>query len=297
MKQVFVIGLLLVWAKSLAAVPIDQMVDAGAAGVLDIRNAFGAVSVKGGTRDEVRVTGSLSDYADRLDVRRDGNRIIVRVIYPESRGSQNRIEDGTVLEIAAPASLSVTIDSVTAGIAVDKMQGEQRLSSVSGDIETALFASEVRANTVSGNISVDGRDTDARIDVSSVSGRVDLKSVSGEVSSENVSGSVSLSSPNLLRAEIQTVSGHISVNATLTDDGQLRSRTTSGGITLNLLDSPAGRYELSTFSGRIDNCFGPDPARPQFGPPPSTLQFNETDATTQVYAHSMSGVIALCNDT
>jgi hypothetical protein len=101
-------------------------------------------------------------------------------------------------------------------------------------------------------------------------------------------------SNELERAELNSVSGAIDVDARLTSDSRLRTTTTSGRISLQLNDSPAGRYELSSFSGSIDNCFGPAASKPQFGPPSAQLQFEEPDADTQVVANSMSGSIEIC---
>jgi DUF4097 and DUF4098 domain-containing protein YvlB len=198
------------------------------------------------------------------------------------------------LEIASPAALPIVVDTVDASITVSEILAEQRLTSVSGTVETTSFASEIHASTVSGGITVVGNDADARVGTSSVSGRIDLQAVGGEINAENVSGHVSLESSSMQRADVMTVSGNITVAARLRDDGRLRVQTTSGAISLDLGESPGGQYELSTFSGQIDNCFGPRPVRPQFGPPSSTLRFDEEDPRIQVSANTMSGDIVLC---
>jgi hypothetical protein len=281
-------------AGAFAGTAIDETVDAGTAGLIDIENIVGTVTIMGTDDGEVRVRGRLSDAASGLDVRRDGSRIIVHVEYPENFGrGTGRVED-TNLEISAPRGLDVEIDTVSASISVSGMQGDQDLNSVSGSIDTMLYASEIRAKTVSGGIGIDGSDERTRAYASSVSGRIELESVSGEVTAETVSGRIRLRSNELERAELNSVSGAIDVDARLTSDSRLRTATTSGRISLLLNDSPAGRYELSSFSGSIDNCFGPAASKPQFGPPSAQLQFEEPDADTQVFANSMSGSIEIC---
>jgi len=294
MKRLTLFGFLLLASPVWAAVPVDRTVDAAGANVLEIENAFGSITVNGGRGNEVHVGGSIADFADRIDVRRDGSRIIVHVVYPERRGPQFVGGDASILEISAPEGLTTVVNTVSANISIAAMQGEQRLNSVSGNIETSVYSEDVRANTVSGDIRIDGRDEDGRLDVASVSGRVRVESVGGEVRAQNVSGSVSVTGAALQRGELQTVSGNVSLDATLAADGRIRAQTTSGNVDIELNRSPAGRFELSSFSGRIDSCFGPSPSRPQFGPPTSSLRFDEDDASIQVYANTMSGNIDLC---
>jgi hypothetical protein len=294
MKRYVLLILALASTRGFAATPIDETVAAGSADLLDVSNVVGRVTVIGSDQDEVRVRGTLSDGAEDLDVRLDGNRIVVHVIYPENRRGRDYRDEGTVLEISTPRRLDLSVSTVSADVSVRNVHGELNIESVSGAVETTLYESEIRANTVSGNIDVDGNDSRTRANVSSVSGRVDLDSVSGEVNAQTVSGQIDLRSGELDRAELKAVSGNIDVTAALTADGRLRALTTSGAITLDLSGSPSGRYELSSFSGAIDNCFGPTPSRPRFGPPSSTLQFEEQNGNVQIFANSMSGNIEVC---
>ncbi|HMB72477.1 MAG TPA: DUF4097 family beta strand repeat-containing protein [Gammaproteobacteria bacterium] len=293
MKQFLSLTALFLASASFAATPIDETIDADSAQTLDVSNILGSVSVIGTVGDAVRIQGSLADEAEALDVRREGSRIVVHVIYPQS-GRRFGANEGTVLEITAPPGLDVSISTVSARITLGEMRGEQRLESVSGSIETTVFDDEVSAMTTSGRIAIHGNDANTRAAVSSVSGRVELAALGGEVNAQTVSGSIELRSGGLDRAELKSVSGSISVEAALTGNGRINAVTTSGRISLDLNGSPAGAYELATLSGSIDNCFGPEVARPQFGPPSSTLRFEETDANTQVFVNSMSGSIEIC---
>lgn len=294
MKRILCLLSCVIFASSYASTPIDETIDAASAQTLDVNNVLGAVTVTGSDGDSVSVRGSLSDFAEALDVRREGNRVIVDVIYPQNSRRGFGGDDGTILEISAPAGIDLNISTVSAAINVQDVRGEQRLESVSGSIESTVFDEEVRARTTSGRIEIHGNDARSRADVSSVSGRVELDGISGEVNAQTVSGSIELRSAVLDRAELTAVSGSISVDAALGGNSRIRTTTTSGRIELDLQGSPSGEYELSTFSGSIDNCFGPEPERPRFGPPSSTLQFEEPDAAMQVYASSMSGSIEIC---
>lgn len=279
--------------NAFAASPIDQTIDGVRGGTLEISNVAGSVTVSGTDQNQVRVTGALSDDAERIDIRQDGDRVIVAVIMPDRFGRQGRIE-GTTLEIMAPRSMSVEARTVSASLEVEGIEGEQDLSSVSGSIETALHEAEISAKSVSGRVRVMGSDGPTRADVSSVSGDVDLDAVSGELNARTVSGRIEIDSPALAHGDLKSVSGSIVIDAVLTDDARLAAQTTSGRITLTIGGTGAGRYELTSFSGGIDNCFGPRPERQQFGPPSSTLRFDEGDGRARVSASSMSGRIELC---
>lgn len=129
-----------------------------------------------------------------------------------------------------------------------------------------------------------------------MSGRVELDEVSGEIIAQSVSGAIDLGSPELVRADVKSVSGEISIRAGLASGGRLRAITTSGRISLDMLGAGEGRYEISTFSGRINNCFGPEPETPRFGPAQSMLRFEEGDGAARVDVNSMSGDVDLCRE-
>ena len=281
-------------ADALASTPIDQTLEADADGLLDVQNISGSVTITGTNRNSVHVTGELSDDAERIDIRRDGDRVVVHVIMPENWGRGRRNFETTNLRIEAPRDMSVDVDTVSAAIKLQDMRGEKALNSVSGSIESDLYGAEIRAKTVSGRIRFSGDDAQTRADVSSVSGDVELETISGEVTAQTVSGRIEIESPLLERGDLQSVSGSIDVEAALAENARLRAVATSGHISLRMLGDGAGSYELSSFSGSIDNCFGPQPARAQFGPPNSSLQFEEGDSGARVNANSMSGTIELC---
>ena len=120
----------LIGAAASAATPIDRRIDAQAGDRLAVYNVSGSITVTGGNGNEVHLTGSLGNNVERLDFERDGDRIVVRVVLEED--SQSR--EGTTLDIAAPRGIDIDVDAVSAEIVVRAIEGEQRLSSVSGQI-------------------------------------------------------------------------------------------------------------------------------------------------------------------
>ena len=89
--------------------------------------------MEGGNRRWVHVSGSLADNVERLDVRTVGAETVIEVILRE--GSHCR-DAGTSLKISAPQAHDLEVNTVSASIIVRGIEGEQRLASVSGSIET-----------------------------------------------------------------------------------------------------------------------------------------------------------------
>jgi DUF4097 and DUF4098 domain-containing protein YvlB len=279
-----------------AGEPIDRSIDASPTGILDVSNVAGAIAIVGSSEDQVRVTGELSEDAERLEVRRDGDRVIVHVIMPEGSQRSSQSWEVTDLHISAPRGMSAEVSAVSADLSIDDIEGEQALTVVSGDVSTELFGEDMRVKSVSGNIAIRGQDNRTRTDVSAVSGNVQLDGVSGEVQAQAVSGEVRLNGTSLDRAEITSVSGNIQIHSGLAGDARVRATTTSGNIELLFLGSAAADYDISTFSGEVDNCFGPVPERQRFGPPSTQLRFREGQSGASVSANSLSGRIELCRE-
>lgn len=275
------------------AEPVDERIDADPNGQVEVRNISGDIVVSGWDTDAVQVTGEISDQAERLDVRREGDRIIVEVVYPDNwRGGRDSGDD-TDLAISAPRGSSLTVETVSADVSVSGIEGEQTVSTVSGDVVTQTFGAEARVESVSGDVQVAGRDVATRTSASAVSGDVELNRISGEIEAQSVSGDIEISAGLIERAEIQSVSGDVSLSGELADNARVRANSTSGDVELSLRGDAAADYNLTSFSGDIDNCFGPRSVQPERGPG-STLRFTEGSSSASVEVSTMSGDIGLC---
>jgi hypothetical protein len=94
------------------------------------------------------------------------------------------------------------------------------------------------------------------------------------------------------RAHFETVSGAVTVSGSLAPGAELEARSVSGSLRFTL--NGAADYDLESFSGSINNCFGPKAQRPEHGPG-SHLSFHEGDGGGRVRLGSQSGSIHLCN--
>jgi DUF4097 and DUF4098 domain-containing protein YvlB len=286
---------------------VDRRIEADPNGELEVSNVAGEVTVEGWEQNEVHVTGELGENVERLDVVAEEQRVIVRVVLNRDRNKYGPdwSGNGADLRIQAPRGMALDIDAVSADIEVRDMHGEQRISSVSGDIETQAYDAEVRAQAVSGDVRVDGRAEALMIRANTVSGDVTIDEVSGEVSAESVSGDVVLRTGMIERARAQTVSGEVLVTAALGEAARLEGRAVSGDVEFQFSGTGAADYRLETFSGEIENCFGPqetglDDDRDSSGfppdPPGRQLRFREGNTQARVEATTHSGDIYVCRE-
>jgi DUF4097 and DUF4098 domain-containing protein YvlB len=142
------------------------------------------------------------------------------------------------------------VNTVSANIKINDVEGDAGISSVSGDIEVTDMAGVSTLKTVSGKITAYGGSFSR---VQTVSGEIYLKAVQGEdLFVETVSGRIDVEGEGII--ETKTVSGSIRIDG-MTIAG---AETISGGMDL----TPGGFVEnvtLESGSGRI-NLEIPKPA-------------------------------------
>jgi DUF4097 and DUF4098 domain-containing protein YvlB len=257
-------------------------------GAVEIENVAGQVDVTGWDRAEVEVTGTIGEHVDRVDVNTSAGHTAVRVVLPqESWGHGNGMEANLVVHIPRKSLLTATL--VSAGITTRGLQGQQQLRSVSGSIDGEL-AHEAKINTVSGTVKLAAGT--GPLEVNSVSGGITVKGAAGEVRVGTVSGTADLELGAVTRANFHTVSGAVSANGSLASGAELEAGSVSGNLRLTL--KGGADYDVQSFSGPIDNCFGPKAQRSEYGPG-EHLNFREGDASARVRLRTQSGSIQLCN--
>jgi hypothetical protein len=273
-----------------AATPFDRALDADARGTVELHNVAGSLAIKGWDQASVHVAGTLADNVERVDMRRNGNRVVVNVVMREGA---RRSSEETALTIEAPRASTLEAGTVSASISVNGIEGDQRLSSVSGSIDAEAFASDVNVSSVSGEVTVQGHGSVALTRANAVSGALRIKDVAGQVEAHAVSGTIEVAANQLDRATLNSVSGRVLLSGALGDHTRAELTTTSGSVTMNFAGSAAAEYDLTTFSGAISACFGPPVSEPRNGPQ-RQHQFREGESDARVRANSMSGSITLC---
>jgi len=290
MKKLIAIVLGILLAAPATAEEVDRTLDAASNGRVHISNIAGEVTVNGWSRDQVEVTGELGRNVEELIFERDGNKVIIKVKVPKNSG---RGIDSD-LHIQVPQGSSLDVSTVSADIDVKKVRGEQMLETVSGDVDTEGGESDVSAEAVSGDVTVNGQNKEANTRANAVSGDVILVRVAGVADAQSVSGDVTVTEGSFERVDMNTVNGDILFRAGLRDGGKLITETVNGSVDIEFVGKVSGRFDIDTFNGDIDNCFGPKPERTSKYTPGLELSFQEGDGDARIKVSTLNGDVSIC---
>lgn len=276
--------------------PIDEHKPADAQGQVEVIDVSGRITVSGWDKAEVAVTGSANDNVDRVEITDSGTRTTVRVVLKNSHASSwewGGKGGDTDLTVHVPRASSINVSLVSADLSVDGVQGNQEITTTSGDVHTSA-ARELRVQTVSGDLTLNAAPDSKMVEVNSVSGDVHLTGGSGEVSIKTVSGDGSITLGTVSRARVHTVSGDFAITTGLSADGRFEAESVSGDMQIHFSGgTPPAEYDLQSFSGDLTACFGPKPVQERFGPG-SRLSFKEGAGTARVRVDTKSGDVTLC---
>jgi len=273
-----------------AGTPISNRAPADPKGQVEISNVAGQVMVTGWDRNEVEVTGSLGKGSERLEFNSSGKVTRVKVILP---GKSWNVED-TDLVVKVPAGSSINVNTVSADIKVNGINGSQRLQSVSANVATESGAEDVECKTVSGDLSVTGNGQKGMLTLTTVSGNAVVTRAAGEVNGSTVSGDFTLGLGEVTRSRLRLTSGDLAVAAFLPADARFDVESISGDVRLDFAPPINAEFDVSSFSGDIRNCFGPKPARTDEYAPGKELRFSEGNGTGRVRIKTLSGDVNVC---
>ena len=246
-----------------AATTINETRALDADGQVHIENVKGKVVVRTWSQPQVRITGSLGKGVEKLAVTGDARSLSIEVKYPNSHGGWNlwgrddRRTEPSIIEVMMPQRASLDIDSVSADVDVQQMAGRRlAVDSVSGDVVvTASSPGEASFESVSGDTTL--RITTGSVQAESVSGDISLQGgLTGEVSLESVSGSLSVIAKALDELRVSSVSGDATLRTGLKAGGEIKAETLSGTVDLTLPKSASAKLHAETFSGDISSLVG-----------------------------------------
>ena len=206
----------------------------GERGRLMLRVHGADVSIKGVPGDEASLRASFEiraasdEEADRifeearLQTEAGGSQLLVeeRDNVPSIGSAISRLFSGRgqvalSIEAQVPSLVELRVESASADVQADGLQGDQRFESVSGDLYLTDVGGTIRVNTVSGDVTI--RATDQL-----------------DVQVEAVSGDLSVIAPRLDVLRATSVSGDIEVEGEL-GKGEYRVETVSGDLTVGLV--------------------------------------------------------------
>lgn len=258
-------------------------------GLVEVNNVAGDVDVELWDRDELRVSGTLWEGVEELEIDVDGDRARIRVHVDNH---DHDIERSDLL-VQVPRGSELEVSGMSSDIRVRGEAGRQRLRTMSGDIETRAGDGRVDAETMSGDVDIVGDGRVTRVRGASMSGDVTFRGVHGDIEAGSVSGNVRVDDTTVDRAELSTTSGRVNFEGRLAAGAVLDIEVTSGDTTIDLVGEVDARFEIETFSGRIRNEFGPRPERTSEYSSGEELRFTQGDGKATVEVSTFSGSVRL----
>ncbi|MEX2496611.1 MAG: DUF4097 family beta strand repeat-containing protein [Woeseia sp.] len=278
------------------AEPVSRKLDAAPSGLVTVDNTSGTIAVRGWSRNEVEVTADLGRDVEELVFERNGSSIIIRV---EARQRRNHSRISSDLVVRVPQDSSVNATGVSTDVDIRGVRGELRLTSISGDIVSDIFAADVGVETVSGDLRAEGavgRGAKAKTRFNSVSGDIDIENLSGEINANTVSGDIAITGGSFERVNAQTTSGDVDFRSALIGNGRMDIETINGDLDVVFTGDVSATFDIETFNGDIRNCFGPEPERTSRYTPGSQLKFTEAGGAGRVTVRTLNGDLRLCRD-
>jgi hypothetical protein len=222
---------------------VDEHRALNADGRVFVRNVSGSVAVSAWDRSDVAITGDLGSDADHLEISGDPASLSVVVQPPRHAHSS----DSADLRLMVPAGAKVSVETVSADIAVHGTRGAVKVTSVSGDVGLAVDAAEVTAQTVSGDLILQGPSADTV--ANSVSGDLRMSGLQGRLAAETVSGHVELAGGKFSELRLKSISGDMHLDVSLVEHAAVVGETLSGDISLLVPADLSGTAMLKSFSG------------------------------------------------
>lgn len=271
---------------------VNKTVDAKANGTVEISNVAGSVEVSGWSRNSVQVTGTIGPNVTELIVEREGNTVVVKVKVPK-RGGRGINSD---LIIKVPEKSSLDIGTVSAEIEVAGVSGELSLAAVSGNITADVTGADVSAESVSGNVELKGKGAKGDVEASSVSGNVIVDGLMGSAELESVSGNLRARGSSFDEADFETVTGNIDFNGKLPKGGEMSVESVNGDVDLDFDGKVSAEIDISTFNGRIRNCFGPKAQKTSKYGPGWELEFTAGGGDGDIEISTLNGGVSICDE-
>ncbi|MEZ5064603.1 MAG: DUF4097 family beta strand repeat-containing protein [bacterium] len=239
--------------------PVDQTAKVNKDGTVSVSNIAGSVTVVGGNRSDVHITGRLDDNVEELRVEeRDGD-LRIEVILPR-RSHRGGDAD---LKLEVPKGVALDIETVSANIEVEGVAGDVDLESVSGGVRVEGGDGVADVQSVSGDIELTG--AFENVDAESVSGGIDVKGASGRIDASTTSGRIEVAGGDFDSVDLESMSGRVEFAGDPRKDADISIESFSGRVVLTLPASLSAEIDVETHSGSIESDFGSGVRKEKYG--------------------------------
>lgn len=269
-----------------AQTTIDQHRPAAPDGAIDIENMAGSIKVTGWDKPEIVVSGRLGSRASGLQFSGGPNRTRIEV---ETEGNPHGVHSD--LDIKVPAGSRLRIEGFEASITVIGVTGSVEAETVNGSISLSGGVKDVDLQAVNGAVEV--AKASGRIKAESVNGSVTVRDSSGQLEASTVNGALVVTGGTWEQVRIETVSGSLRFEGSLTRRSTLEAETVSGSAEFAFPADLGIDFQVSTFSGDVDNELGPAATKQGRFSPEKELSFSVAGGGAKVTVQTLSGGIRL----
>jgi hypothetical protein len=264
-----------------ADAPFREAHDADPQGMVEIIGITDSVDVTGWDQPRVELTAE-EDLGNRLHFTAHGQRTVIDLV---PGGGKHQIS------VRVPSGSTLTVTLVQGNISVHGVAGDATLRSVGGNI-TGEVGANLRANSVTGTIRLAAPGAKS-VEAKTINGDVELKGSPTEVEVVTVSGNAKVQLGAVTRGRFKTISGNVSAALSLAHDAELEGESVSGNLRFDFPAAPGAQFDVQSFSGTIDSCFGPKVESAHYGSG-SRLEFKSGDGSGHVHIETKSGDVHLC---
>jgi DUF4097 and DUF4098 domain-containing protein YvlB len=251
------LALLLALPASAGRKSIDRTVSASPDGEVSIEILAGTISVVAWERAEVRISGTIDDDHEELEIDVEGDEISIEVDFRD--GEHKNTGRGAEIEVMVPSGSRVEVEAISADITIEGVRGAVGVEAVSGNLKARGAMEEIDFECVSGDVSVE-------------------------------------TSGALRRASVETVSGDIDLRGALSSRARVDLESVNGDITLRLPRSTSAQFDIETFSGDIKNDFGPQARKSSDMLPAKELSFSLGSGDARVTIEAFNGTVKLIEE-
>jgi len=212
-------------------------------GTLRVKTFSGRVTITASDKNEVAVEAVRHASRDRLDrikldIHREGSTLVIDTNHREYSwwdGIRNNVVE-TDLDIAVPRRTNLDLNTFSAAITVDGVEGSSRVHGFSSRIQLNDIAGSVRAHTFSGPVDIRSKNWQDHqsITVDTFSGNIQLhvpENARGHVTFNSFSGRLNSEMPLTLHSSSRrNLSAELGGGA---DGSSLRFKTFSGSVRID----------------------------------------------------------------
>jgi len=288
------IALTLPALPAFAGQTVERTIPASPNVEIDIEILSGEITIEGWDRPEVHIQGTLGEHVRELEIDVDGkHEISIEIDLPEGR-YRGRHDLSADLKLSVPYGAEIDIETMSADVTARDLRGLIELASMSGKVDFFGNPRSLEAETISGNVLFEGETPD--LDIESVSGDIGILGAGEWIKVTTVNGNIKLKTKKVKKCNLESVSGGIDFSGGLDLDADLDFAVHSSNVRLDLPAATSANFEIDTFSGEIENAFGPAAKRESKWMTAKTLEFSIGEGSGSVKIESFSGNVTLAKE-